>query len=103
VYAPRTIVLTMNVRQAYIFIMKLKEWRERENLSLAEMGRRIDRAHSTVLRIESGSQMPDWRTVYAIHQATNGEVTLHDFYRADGFPTPKTTKSGKTRRVNAHQ
>lgn len=53
------------------------------------MGGLIGRAHSTVLRLERGDQLPDVETIKAIFNATNGEVSLHDFFSADGTPKPQ--------------
>jgi transcriptional regulator with XRE-family HTH domain len=70
--------------------MKLHQWRSREGLSLAQMGKLIHRAHTTVMRLESGASVPDMVTMKAIFDATNGEVSLHDFLAADGSPKPQS-------------
>lgn len=73
--------------------MKLKQWRQRQNLTLAQMGRLIGRSHVTVLRLEKGDSKPDPDTLKAIFDATNGEVSLHDFFAADG--TLKTIQAAE--------
>jgi len=73
--------------------MNLREWRLRQKITLSEMGRRIGRSHVTVLRLERGENKPDTATLQAIFAATNGEVSLHDFFAADG--TPKTIQAAE--------
>lgn len=75
--------------------MKLKDWRTREKYSLTRMGELIERAHTTVLRLERGEQLPDPDTMRRIFEATNGEVSLHDFYSADGTPKPQTIQAAE--------
>lgn len=88
-YASRNCVIDNNVRMPYKGGMKLKDWRTREKLSLSRMGGLIGRAHTTVLRLERGDQLPDTDTMRKIFEATNGEVSLHDFFSADGTPKPQ--------------
>jgi len=64
--------------------MQLREWRQRQKLTLTAMGRLIGRNHATVLRLERGDTLPDPSTLKRIFDATNGEVSLHDFFAADG-------------------
>lgn len=52
-------------------------------------GKRIGRSHVTVMRIERGKNPPDKETVQAIYEATNGEVTLLDWFTEDGHPIPQ--------------
>ena len=94
-YASRNCGIDSDVRIAYKFSMKLKDWRARENLSLARMGKLIDRAHTTVLRLERGDQLPDSDTMRRIFDATNGEVSLHDFFSADGTPKPQAVQAAE--------
>lgn len=94
-YAYRNCGVDINVRMPYISRMKLKDWRTREKLSLSQMGDRIGRAHSTVLRLEQGAQLPDVETIKAIFDATNGEVSLHDFFSADGTPKPQSVQAAE--------
>lgn len=69
--------------------MKLKDWRSRERLSLAQMGRRIGKSYVTVMRLERGDHVPAPDVMKRIFDATNGEVTLHDWLAADGEPKPQ--------------
>ena len=94
-YASRNCGIDNNVRFTYIVTMKLRDWRTREKLSLARMGKLIGRAHSTVLRLERGDQLPDADTIRRVFQATNGEVSLHDFFSADGTPKPQMIQAAE--------
>jgi transcriptional regulator with XRE-family HTH domain len=95
VYASRNCGIDNNVRLTYKAGMKLKDWRTRENLSLARMGELIERAHTTVMRLERGENVPDADTMKRIFDATNGEVNLHDFFSADGTPKPQSIQAAE--------
>tara|TARA_R110000868_G_scaffold25980_1_gene100687 strand:+ start:1641 stop:1928 length:288 start_codon:yes stop_codon:yes gene_type:complete len=95
VFATRNCGVDINVRLTYKVRMKLKDWRTRENLSLARMGKLVNRAHTTILRIERGEQPPDVETIRRIFEATNGEVSLHDFFSADGSPKPQSVQAAE--------
>lgn len=71
--------------------MKLRTWRAREKLSLTAFGAMINRSHVTVMRIERGTNPPDKDTIQAIYEATNGEVSLHDWFTEDGQPIPQAS------------
>ena len=73
----------------YIWCMKLKDWRAREGLTLAQAGELFGVSHPTVLRIEKGETSPSEESMRRIYEATKGEVTLHDFFTADGQPIPQ--------------
>lgn len=70
--------------------MKLRHWRARAGLSLAEVGRGVGRSHVTVMRIERGDNPPDKETVQAIYEFTKGEVSLLDWFTEDGTPIPQS-------------
>jgi len=95
VYVSRNCGIDTDVRFTYIYTMKLRDWRTREKLSLARMGGLIGRAHTTVLRLERGDQLPDADTMKRVFEATNGEVSLHDFFSADGTPKPQTIQAAE--------
>lgn len=94
-YAYRNCGIDNDVRITYKTRMKLRDWRTREKLSLSRMGELIDRAHTTVLRLERGDQLPDGDTIRRIFEATNGEVSLHDFFSADGTPKPQSVQAAE--------
>lgn len=71
--------------------MKLIDWRAREGLSLEAFGRLINRSYVTVMRLERGDHVPAPDVMKAIYDATNGEVTLHDWLSADATPKPQKT------------
>ncbi len=60
--------------------MKLKEWRQNENISAAEFGRRIGVSHAAVLRWEAGTRMPRRAQLASLERETGGKVTFVDFY-----------------------
>lgn len=72
--------------------MKLKDWRARERKTLEECGKLFSCSHVTVLRLERGDNPPDRETMKAIYDATNGEVTLHDWLSADATPKAQKTE-----------
>jgi transcriptional regulator with XRE-family HTH domain len=72
-------VLDTHVRTTHSLAMKLALWLDANDLSDAEFGRRIGKAHSTVLRLKRGEIRPSLETVEAIRTETNGSVTADDF------------------------
>ena len=60
--------------------MKLKEWRQNENISAVEFGRRTGVSHAAVLRWEAGKRMPRPAHMASIERETGGKVTAADFY-----------------------
>lgn len=94
-YASRNCGIDNDVRITYKTRMKLKDWRTREKLSLSRMGELIGRAHTTVMRLERGKNVPDPDTMRRIFEATNGEVSLHDFFSADGTPKPQAVQAAE--------
>lgn len=73
--------------------MKLRDWRARKDLTLDAVGKMIGRSAVTVMRIEKGENPPDRETINKIYEATNGEVTLHDWFTEDGKPIPQVDES----------
>jgi hypothetical protein len=64
-------------------LMKLREWMDRECISLAEMGVRIQRTAEAVRRYAAGERIPDRDTMPKIVRVTGGEVTANDFFDID--------------------
>ena len=60
--------------------MKLKEWRQNENITATDFGRRIGVSHAAILRYEAGARMPRPAQMAAIQRETGGAVTPADFY-----------------------
>jgi transcriptional regulator with XRE-family HTH domain len=75
--------------------MNLRSWRLKEELTLAEMGEMIGKSHSTVLRLESGAIRPDPDTIKAIFDATDGAVTLDDWFDRDGSSKPPSVQAAE--------
>lgn len=59
--------------------MKLNTYLSTEGLTLAQFGEQIGRTAATVSRIARGLHVPDWQTIRAIHEATNGQVAPNDW------------------------
>lgn len=59
--------------------MKLSQYRKAKGLTLDAIAEKIGRSAATVSRIERGLNKPDWATMLAIEEATNGDVTPNDF------------------------
>lgn len=53
----------------------LKEWREKNNVSLHELGRRSGVGHTQIMRIERGENSPRSVTAKRLSEATGGAVT----------------------------
>ncbi|MGB8275637.1 MAG: helix-turn-helix transcriptional regulator [Alphaproteobacteria bacterium] len=77
--------------------MKLRDYRRRQQLTLAELGRRIGVSEGAVSRYESGSRIPDRATMARIARVTTGLVVPNDFFEMsqDGpgrLPERKTAR-----------
>lgn len=59
--------------------MKLGHWMQREKLTLAEVGERIDKHLSSVQKYVLG-RVPSKETMVRIFVLSRGEVTPNDFY-----------------------
>ena len=57
----------------------LREWRKAQNISMAEVARRLETSIATVSRIERGEQWPSRDMLAAIAETTGGKVTPNDF------------------------
>ena len=68
--------------------MKLKNWREQRNLTLAEMGAEVGVSGVTIGRYEDG-RLPKPDVLQRIIQVTDGLVTANDW-----FDLPETAKAG---------
>jgi len=73
--------------------MKLRDWRARKGLTLEAVGKLIGRSAVTVMRIEKGENPPDRETINSIYEATDGKVTLHDWFTEDGLPVPQDSEA----------
>jgi hypothetical protein len=60
--------------------MKLRVWLNREGISNAEFGRRIDRSAEAVRRYADLGRIPDAATMQVIIRETRGAVTPNDFF-----------------------
>lgn len=60
--------------------MKLKEWLNKEEKTVADMSRDIGITHSVVLRWTTNERIPSLDNMQKIVAYTNGEVTANDFY-----------------------
>ena len=69
--------------------MKLRAWRALKGLSLSAVGDLIGCSHVTVMRLEKGENPPDRMTIEKIYRATDGAVTLRDWFSEDGKPVPQ--------------
>lgn len=58
--------------------MTLREWLEREGLSLREAGERLGMTHARVVQLRDG-EMPTMKTADRIEKATGGAVTRLDW------------------------
>lgn len=58
--------------------MTLKDYLNKNNLSLQAFGNRAGLSAPTVLRIRDGRNMPSRRTLNAIVRATDGAVTIQE-------------------------
>lgn len=59
--------------------MKLSQYLEKHGLSDADFGAVVGRDRATVNRWRNEMVRPDWDSLLAIEQATNGKVTAKDF------------------------
>lgn len=63
--------------------MTLKDYLDRNKLSLKAFGDRCGVSAPTVLRARDGINIPSRRTLRAIVDATNGAVSIQDLVRVD--------------------
>ncbi len=61
--------------------MKLSAYRKHEKLTVADLGRQLGVAHSTVIRWESGEIFPTAEMLERIITVTNGKVTPNDLFQ----------------------
>lgn len=59
--------------------MTLKEWREKEGLTLRAAGERLGWSHVYVYQLELGRSSPQMRTIDRIERLTGGAVTRLDW------------------------
>lgn len=64
--------------------MNLSDYMTAENLTDEAMAIRIGRSRTTISRLRRGKVLPDWDTMRAILDATNGAVTPDAFLSALG-------------------
>jgi transcriptional regulator with XRE-family HTH domain len=60
--------------------MTLKEWLDREAMSVPQFATRIGRSAEAVRRYVSGERIPDKDTMPLIAEATQRKVTPNDFF-----------------------
>ena len=60
--------------------MRLRTYRERERLTLEQLGERIGRTGVAVSRYETGARVPGPEDMVRIYVATSGAVEPNDFY-----------------------
>ena len=63
----------------HIAAMTLKEWKALSGKTHSEIADLIGRNRSTITRVLRGDTLPDWETMLAILDVTNGAVTPNDF------------------------
>ena len=59
--------------------MKLKTWRENQNLKQVELAAKLGCTAATISRIEAGKFRPDWPLLARIAELSDGAVTANDF------------------------
>ena len=57
---------------------KLRQWRQRQNMSQADMARRLQ-CHQTAISYFENGQRPSYNRMVAIRDLTGGEVDLADW------------------------
>lgn len=60
--------------------MKLSDYLSANGLTLAAFAAKSGLSVPTVSRLRRGLNRPDWKTLDAINEATDGQVTANDFY-----------------------
>lgn len=63
--------------------MKLKEFLEKENKTMAEMARDLNFSHTAVRLWVEGRRCPRTEQMQKIVAYTKGEVTANDFYNVE--------------------
>lgn len=58
--------------------MKLKEWRDANNLKMIPAAKKLGLSQPTISRIEDGSVFPSFKTIEKIRIKTKGAVTAAD-------------------------
>lgn len=67
--------------------MRLREWRERNRMSLGDVARRVGVSNATaVRRWEVGGRVPRPHQMAAIYVLTAGAVTPNSFYDLPALP-----------------
>ncbi len=69
--------------------MILKEWLEKEGVSIPQFAERICRTAESVRRYTAGERIPDKATMPLIAMETGGEVTANDFFAIVGSGVSK--------------
>lgn len=63
--------------------MKLSDYLSANGLTLAAFAAKSGLSVPTVSRLRRGLNRPDWKTLDAINEATDGQVTANDFCATD--------------------
>jgi transcriptional regulator with XRE-family HTH domain len=71
--------------------MTLKEWLDREAISVPQFATRIGRSAEAVRRYVSGERIPDKDTMPLIAEATQRNVTPNDFFDLPPLRRRRTT------------
>jgi transcriptional regulator with XRE-family HTH domain len=66
--------------------MKLSDYLSANGLTLAAFAAKSGLSVPTVSRLRRGLNRPDWKTLDAINEATDGQVTANDFYGQTNTP-----------------
>lgn len=61
-------------------MMKLQEYLETNNKTVADLARACEVKHTVALRWANGARIPSRENMQKIFAYTNGEVTPNDFY-----------------------
>lgn len=62
--------------------MKLKDWLEKERLTVTDFARRLKKPQPTVARYVNGDRIPEPEIMRDIARETSNEVMANDFYHS---------------------
>lgn len=60
--------------------MKLRDYLNAHELTMAAFGAKLGVSHATVVRYCNGSRKPSWRVMEKIERVTLGDVVAADFF-----------------------
>ncbi|MCA3264946.1 MAG: helix-turn-helix transcriptional regulator [Azospirillum sp.] len=74
--------------------MTLDSWRIAQQLSFAELGRRLGCSRTQSLRLCRGDRTPDREMMRRVGELTGGAVTPNDFFAEAVAPAPLQPEAG---------